>query len=452
MLLSLWLLGALVAATSGWIALWAGLRVRRVRRRRLGNPVQRGIPLAATRALATGLTLGLALVTVADAVNRHFQYIPTFAAMFGNVSPDLVHHRAAVTAIKVAAGDGPTVADHGTVEKVTIPGPVSGIGPRTAYVYLPPQYDDPRAPDRRFPVLYLIHGSPGTAVDWLRGGYVDRTMDHLLRSAAIDPFIVVLPDVNGGYRRDVECQDVANGPKAQTYVVTDVVGYVDAHYRTVASRADRAIGGLSTGGYCGINLAFRHQDVFSAAVSHSGYGRPDHNVYTGDLFGHDKAAEEANTPDTYLHELAIDQPMGVYLDAGADDADSRRESTGLYRLLRARGVTTTLEIVKGESHDFVAFRQNLSLSLPWVSRWFAAEGDPIAQATVAPPDASYLPPPSRTDVAPAPRPCVSGARTGRPTRSTTSGRVVTQRHSPGALGPSAPCPPPPATIRRWRRA
>ena len=62
-------------------------------------------------------------------------------------------------------------------------------------------YFDGSQRTRSFPVLYLIHGSPGTSVDWLRGGYVDRTMDELLRRGAIDPFIVVLPDVNGGYFR-----------------------------------------------------------------------------------------------------------------------------------------------------------------------------------------------------------------------------------------------------------
>src|SRR5205823_3610584 len=97
---------------------------------------------------------------------------------------------------------------------------------------------------------------------------------------------------------------------------------------------------------------FRHPDVFSAAVSHSGYGRPDHNMYTGNLFGGNKAVEAANTPDVYLPTIALNPPVGVYLDAGSSDAASRKESTALYKLLKSRGVTVTLQIVRGESHDF----------------------------------------------------------------------------------------------------
>ncbi|HZQ26959.1 MAG TPA: alpha/beta hydrolase-fold protein [Acidimicrobiales bacterium] len=396
MLLSLWFLALLCSLAAVVVALWVALGVRRRRRRRGGAPVLHGWKLALARAGLSLAVLALVLASIADGVNRHFSYIPSFAALRGHYSPYVV--KGHVNTGQVALGPAATVPDHGTVEQVSVPGEASGIGPRKTYVYLPPQYFDPAQQYRRFPVLYLIHGSPGTSDDWLRGGYIDRSMDRLIREGTIDPFIVVLPDVNGGYRRDVECNDVVNGPQAQTYLVTDVVHWVDGHYRTVPDRTGRAIGGLSTGGYCGLNLTFRHQDVYSAAVSHSGYGRPDRNAYTGDLFGSDKARRDANTPDTYLPTIPLQLPIGVYLDAGSGDGESRRAGAGLYDVLHRRGVTVTFNVVDGESHDFVAWRRNLRLSLPWVSQWFRSDGATSGRTTVAAPDTSDLPPPSPTDV------------------------------------------------------
>jgi enterochelin esterase-like enzyme len=421
-LVSLWFFVLLVGVAGLALAGFAALEWRRRARRRAGAHIAHGWRLALYRSGGVGLCLALAAASTAEGFNRHYSYIPTFAALFGYVSPDLVHRPSAGTTPPPPDQKPP---DHGVVEEISVPGPAAGFEGRRTFVYLPPAYFDGSTPTRRFPVLYLIHGSPGTSVDWLRGGYVDRTMDELLRRAVIDPFIVVLPDVNGGYFRDVECEDVPRGPKAQTYLATDMVGYVDSHYRTLPNRAARAIGGLSTGGYCGLNLTFRHQDVFSAAVSHSGYGKPDRNLYTGDLFGGDKVLEEANTPNYYLPTIPLQLPIGVYLDAGQDDGDSRRGNALLFRMLEPRGVAVTMNIVQGESHTFVAWRRNLLLSLPWLSKWFAAQTVGTGVSTVMPPEAGYLPPPSLSDLGPAPggsRPCpeASGTRRVRPNSPTTS--------------------------------
>jgi enterochelin esterase-like enzyme len=428
MLLSLWFLVTLACAAGVALVGWVLLGIRHYRRRKAGKHVLHGWQLWLARLGATLLTLVLIVATVADAFNRKFSYIPTFAALRGNISPELVkgHQEPPV---EVAAGPAFVMPDHGTVEEVQVPGPVSNIGPRRTFVYLPPEYYDPAQRDRHFPVLYLIHGSPGTSADWLRGGYVDRSMDRLLKDKAIEPFIVVLPDVNGGYRRDVECQDVAGGPMAQTYLVKDVVGWVDEHYRTVLDRRGRAIGGLSTGGYCGLNLTFRHQDVYSAAVSHSGYGRPDKNAYTGDLFGGDQALRAANTPDSYLPTIPLHLPIGVYLDAGGTDGDARRGSARLFEVLQSRGVTVTYNVVQGESHDFVAWRQNLRLSLPWVSKWFHAQGAEGGKSMVTAPDTSDLPPPSPTD-------SVHGARQTPPVDPHAKAPVTGSPKSGGTHAPT----------------
>ncbi|HLJ08785.1 MAG TPA: alpha/beta hydrolase-fold protein [Acidimicrobiia bacterium] len=393
MLLAWWFLALLIAGAAGFPILAAVLGVRRHHRKKAGRPVIHGWRLAGRRLSLVFASLVFGLAATAAGVNDHYSYIPSWHALFGDVSPDLVSHPvAASTAVARAHGSEGAAAgqdampvvkrsDHGTVEKVEVGGPASGVSPRDTYVYLPPDYFDPAHADERFPVLYLLHGSPGISVDWLRAGWVDRALDDLLAKHRIAPYIVVLPDVNGGYRRDTECEDIAGGPLTQTYLVRDVVGYVDANYRTIADRRARAIGGLSTGGYCAVNLTLRHQDVFSAMISHSGYDRPDQNLYTGDLFGGNREEERANTPGQYLPTIPITQPLAAYFDVGMGDNGSRTESAAMVKVLQQRGVTVAYHDFADESHNWAAWRRNLFSSLPWLSSWFASTGVSTAPDT-----------------------------------------------------------------------
>jgi enterochelin esterase-like enzyme len=382
-LLAGWFFIVLIALTFTPLVVWAALDVWRFRRRLRHQPVMRGWlpPLLRGWAIVTAVLFGI--LTTAVGLNRQYQYIPSFSAMAGDVSPDLVRGPApprAVAAhdarVSVRSSHSAVAASvrrpltHGVVVSVRIGGSVTAIKPRTTYVYLPPQYFDPGHADTRYPVLYLLHGSPGISIDWLRGGRLDVAMDHLLAQHAIEPFIVVLPDLNGGYGRDTECEDIPNGPQVQTYLTVDVVTYIDTHFRTIPNRAGRVIGGLSSGGYCGLNLSLRHQDVYSGAVSDSGFLSPERNSYTGNLFGHDQTTLLLNSPSAYLPTIPIRQPYGVYLDVGSREKASLAQSRLAAQLLRARGVPTTLRIDPSGGHNFASWHRDLLFSLPWVSRWF----------------------------------------------------------------------------------
>jgi S-formylglutathione hydrolase FrmB len=384
MLLSTWFYAVLLALTAAPLVVWLILDLLRFRRRRLGFPVLDGWRVMLLRGWAIVTALLFGVLATAVGLNRQFQYIPSFAALGGDVSPDLVAGPAPYTAARAKAvsretearsvyahGDHHRVTPvHGAVMNVRIGGGVSGVAMRDAYVYLPPQYFDPAHPDRHFPVLYLLHGSPGIAVDWLRGGKVDVAMDHLLQAHAIRPFLVVLPDVNGGYGRDTECQDIPGGPQVQTYLTMDVPRFVDGHFRTIPDRNARVVGGLSSGGYCGLNLSLRHPDVFSGAVLHSGFLSPALNRYTGNLFGRNRRLLLSNSPSAYIPTVPIVQPYGVYFDVGRAEKESRLQSTLGAGMLRRRGVPVTLRIDDTGHHDFASWHHDLAFSLPWVSAWF----------------------------------------------------------------------------------
>lgn len=142
---------------------------------------------------------------------------------------------------------------------------------RPVVVYLPPGYD--AGGSRRYPVLYVLHGYTGDAAavvstrPWERN--VVQWIDRLIHERRMPPAILVAVD---GFTRLGGSQyvnSVHNGDYA-TYVVRDVVGHVDASYRTIASEGGRAVLGKSSGGFGAMHLVMEHPGVFAAFASHSG--------------------------------------------------------------------------------------------------------------------------------------------------------------------------------------
>jgi S-formylglutathione hydrolase FrmB len=126
-------------------------------------------------------------------------------------------------------------------------------------IILPARYDES---DERYPVLYLLHGYS----DDCRGWAHMRVPEY----AARYEMIVVMPDAgNSCYVNWAQSED---GQKNawEDYMINDVIGHVDANYRTIAKREGRAINGLSVGGYGALMLGLRHPDMFCSIGSHSG--------------------------------------------------------------------------------------------------------------------------------------------------------------------------------------
>jgi diacylglycerol O-acyltransferase / trehalose O-mycolyltransferase len=135
-------------------------------------------------------------------------------------------------------------------------------GPTRVRVLLPAGYA--RDPGRRYPVLYLLHGADSDATSWTRFGEAEAI-------TARAPLIVVMPDGGRqGWYTDWYRGSRPVPPRWETYHVGELVPWIDAHFRTVASRRGRAIAGLSMGGYGALTYAARHPDVYAAAASFSG--------------------------------------------------------------------------------------------------------------------------------------------------------------------------------------
>jgi enterochelin esterase-like enzyme len=309
---------------------------------------------------AIGVTLALvmSLLSVADFVNAHYAYLPRVADVVG------IRTWPSATLTEVVSPVTVTTRPKGAVVSVRLPGEKSGFGAPTAMVYFPPQYFTET--NRRFPVIYLLHGSPGAPIDWFRAA---RASDAGLAAArAGHPVILVAPRASHDWEDDSECVDRPQ-EKIATYLVKDVVSDIDARFRTIDNRSGRAIAGNSAGGYCALNLGLQHRDLFSAILDLSGFDRPTHNGGMKGLFGSraDLAAvAAANTPRDYVRTLQPTPSVRLWVDCGRSDADARRDTVNIADALGARGFDVTLRLRRG-GHDYDVWRPALMEAVGWAA-------------------------------------------------------------------------------------
>ena len=129
---------------------------------------------------------------------------------------------------------------------------------RDAFVFLPPSYNQNRT--RRYPVVYALHGYSIGAEQWTREIHVPQTIEGAFAKGAHE-MIVVLPDSKTVHNGSMYSSSVTTGD-FENYVAHDVVSYVDAHYRTIATRESRGLVGHSMGGYGATRIGMKHADVF----------------------------------------------------------------------------------------------------------------------------------------------------------------------------------------------
>ncbi|NIZ92614.1 esterase family protein [Kineosporiaceae bacterium B12] len=252
----------------------------------------------------------------------------------------------------------------GVVETVSIGAPALHVPASTTYVYLPPGY---RPGAHRYPVAYLLHGSPGRSTDWFAAGDAAHTLDVLIRHHLVPPMLVVAPDTNGGGLRDTEClDDPHGGPQVETYLRSVVVPYVDAHFSTDPRPAARIIGGMSAGGFCALDQGLRHRDTYGPVLAIEPYGDPG-AAWARRLT---PAQFAAVSPSHYLPTIALPAPVPVFLDIGATAAAADQADTDHVEAeLRARGGPVLRRDEAGQGHTWNTARIALPYGLVFAARF-----------------------------------------------------------------------------------
>lgn len=171
------------------------------------------------------------------------------------------------------------------MKKVWYPSSLKGMNKRRMTIYLPAGYSSNK--NKRYPVLYLLHGSGGDEDAWADGGRAVQILDNLIAEGRCKPMIVVMPNGNvdlaaapGADPQNPDVEPSANNTSSmlgdfESSFMDEIVKYVDNHYRTLPNKSQRAIAGLSLGGlhtlFISLNnpKAFDYVGLFSAQTTNA---------------------------------------------------------------------------------------------------------------------------------------------------------------------------------------
>lgn len=225
---------------------------------------------------------------------------------------------------------------HGHVHQVLFPSPSTATS-RRAFVYTPPGYEkDTR---KKYPVLYLQHGWGEDETAWANQGKANLIMDNLIAEGKVKPFIIVMTygmtnDIRpgGGGLRNFDIKPF------QTVLLDELMPYVDAHFRTIPNQANRAMAGLSMGGFETKTITLARPDVFSY------YG-----LLSGGVYAPTDIKDKSKVKLVFMSTGEFENPTGV--KKAEDD-------------LKAAGFNAVSYVSPKTRHEFQTWRRSLYVMAP----------------------------------------------------------------------------------------
>jgi enterochelin esterase-like enzyme len=230
-------------------------------------------------------------------------------------------------------------------------------------VYLPTGY---RADGPRYPVLYLLHGNGGDAMDWVTQGDLQTSADALIARHEIAPVVIVMPQ--GGTDWYVDRKE-----KMETAFFDNLMPEVEQHFAVADQRSSRAIGGVSMGGFGALRYAMEHPDAFCGALLlspaiYSNDPPPSSSARRVGVFGEHQFDPHVwralNYPALWNGYFARPWRLPFFIAAGDDDLVIQADSSLLYTRLREAGNPAALRIVDG-GHVWPVWRELLPAALKY---------------------------------------------------------------------------------------
>lgn len=262
-----------------------------------------------------------------------------------------------------AAADGPGMRAAGGVRVTQLRGRVSGVNAEV-YVWLPPQYDEPAYRNKKFPVVELLPGYPGSAQAWFGSLKAHEQLLPLMRSGQVAPFILVAPRTNLLAGVDTGCANIPGQVNADTWLSIDVPKMVMDNFRAQPAPRGWAVAGYSAGAHCAVKLAVAHPDRYRAAVSMSGYNDPIGE--RDSLAAQTPALRAANNPYLLLRQAAVPPRIALYLSG--ESGDGYQAGMALQAVAKA---PTTVRVVflprSAGGHTMALWRPQVDTVFRWLT-------------------------------------------------------------------------------------
>ncbi len=299
-----------------------------------------------------------AILAVGIGVNDHFQFFASWGDLSGQDGTD-------VPIEQQNNGDQPLSRPLSSqlrndfrpsgskdVLEATVLGAKSGIRSQV-WVWLPPEYRE--QPQRRFPVVELFTGFPGTPGAWFHVLQGPKRLRQAIEKGAAQPYILVAPTITVRSGRNTECVDVPHGPKVATWLSEDVRSLITENFRALPDRDAWGTMGYSTGGYCAAKLPVQYPQLFRAGVSLAGYFAPSERAL-------------AKLPGEDLPELMRQRrpPVDLLLAASRQDPGTAGAIDGMVKVARSPTLVYTYVVPRG-GHNTGVWSAMLPKSFEWLS-------------------------------------------------------------------------------------
>lgn len=353
--------------------------------------------LAACLAFIPAMAFGIA------AVNKFYDYYQTWGGMINDLTgqgagsiPKYAQAGAAsnrqfdknIGRVTNLAED----AQVGYLFQTTITGARSHLT-RDVYVYLPPQYFQKAYAHYKFPVIELLHGSPGDPQAWVDVMGVIPTFLSLLETHPKNAAVLVMPDTDGGLQYGLQCLNDPGGIQDMTFVARDIPAAIARIARVQPPGRAWGLAGYSEGGYCTANIALQDPGGYGAAGVMSGYfapidstvpagGKPGGRPVRVNVFRGHPALLTLNTPQQYITQVPINDVLPAFwLAAGGNDRQDVTAAQNFRQLLLTRVANVPLVIIPGGGHQGSVWRAAFGPMLRWMTPQLtqaAAHADAVA--------------------------------------------------------------------------
>ena len=241
-------------------------------------------------------------------------------------------------------------------------------------IYLPPDYETSQ---RRYPVLYLLHGGGDDHTGWVQFGEVQRITDKAIQDGIATPMIIVMPDANTGRRGYFN--DIKGDWRYEDFFFKEFMPFIEKTYRIKSEKRYRAISGLSMGGGGTLMYTLHHPELFSSACplsasagpltledAKTNYRRNNPTLADSTISNyyqqHSSLALINNMPDS------LKKSVRWYLDCGDDDFLYEGNSL-LHIAMRKKEIPHEFRIRDGV-HSWTYWRAALPAVLEFVSMAF----------------------------------------------------------------------------------
>jgi enterochelin esterase-like enzyme len=228
---------------------------------------------------------------------------------------------------------------HGQIRSFDYWSDVNGME-RPINVYVPAEYE--KEINKKYPVLYLVHGWGEDENGWSVQGHMANIMDGLIEAGKAVPMIVVMP--SGDIKTNSDVRE-ASGNITDIYI-KDLIPFIDKTFRTVTDREHRAMAGLSRGGFQTCMTVFNNMDKFAWMGTFSGFF----------IRGNTPIEEAFN--GVFKDAEAFNKQMNLLFISTGTEERSPREAV---EALKTRGINNVVfHESRGTAHEWLTWRRALN--------------------------------------------------------------------------------------------